>query len=76
MKLEITRGLLLVAALGVATLAAAAWQEPSLSVIKTGQGAATPHAPARVQTDQRAQPDSNLLLLMFGLSQGTGAQWR
>ncbi|MCY1395236.1 hypothetical protein D9M71_101770 [compost metagenome] len=76
MKLEITRGLLLVGALGVATLAAAAWQEPSLSVIKTGQGAATSHAPVRVQSEQAARPDSNLLLLMFGLSQGNGAQWR
>ncbi|MCY1295728.1 hypothetical protein D3C76_739130 [compost metagenome] len=75
MKLEITRGLLLAGALGIASLAAAALQEPSLSVIQTRDGKAS-QAAGQEQTRQEVRPDRNLLLLMFGLSQGAGAQWR
>ena len=69
MKLEIARGLFLVGALSVVSLAAAAWQEATPQVISenaAGLCMIPPHAHA---TDTLS-PDQDLLLLMFGLSQG------
>jgi len=71
MKLEIARGLFFVFALGVATAAAAAWDEPAASVIgvERGLGAAVQ---ARVpKTQASAKPDRDFLLFMFGLYQGS-----
>ncbi|WP_285962417.1 hypothetical protein [Pseudomonas tohonis] len=73
MKLEITRALFLVGALGVASIAAAAWHEPSPSVVSVNGLGYCPLPPnARHKAD--AVPDKQLLLLMFGLSQGMGPQ--
>ena len=68
MKLEITRAFGVVAALGVLVVAAAAWSEPSLSVISAEKGRDYCPAPlASVQaSDLRVSPD--LMLLMFSLS--------
>ncbi|CAD5107833.1 hypothetical protein [Zestomonas carbonaria] len=70
MKLEIARGLFLVGALGVASLAAAAWHEPGPQVLSSA--GLKQHCPLPPQS--RGMPvvraDGNLLLLMFGLSQG------
>ena len=70
MKLEITRSLLLVGALGVATLAAAAWHEPGSDVIDTVGQQSLCHVPPNVRAKQAASPDHDLLLFLFGLSQG------
>ena len=69
MKLEITRAFGVVVALGVLVVAAAAWREPSLSVISAAEGRDYCPAPlASVQaSDLRVSPD--LMLLMFSLSQ-------
>ncbi|AYC34163.1 hypothetical protein D3880_18140 [Pseudomonas cavernae] len=74
MKLEIARGLFLIGALGVASLAAAAWHEPGPQVL--GTPAAQDHCPLPVQHQglKSARPDGDLLLLMFGLSQGLRSQ--
>ncbi|SDI44078.1 hypothetical protein [Pseudomonas panipatensis] len=70
MKLEITRSLLLLGALGIATLAAAAWHEPSPGVIDSPSHLANCRVPPNVQAKQAARPDHDLLLFLFGLSQG------
>ncbi|MDI2591690.1 hypothetical protein NYP20_23025 [Pseudomonas sp. N3-W] len=74
MKLEIARGLFLVGALAVASLAVAAWEQPRTQVLSAMNGDA--HCPlprvAKVSVDQK--PDHDLLLFMFGLSQGMRPQ--
>ncbi|MFV3411315.1 hypothetical protein ACQCLI_02810 [Pseudomonas nitroreducens] len=70
MKLEITRGLLLVGALGVATLAAAAWHEPGPSVISGKGGLDSCPIPPNLRAKQQdVRPDDDLLLFLFGMSQ-------
>lgn len=72
MQLAIARGLFLVGALGVASLAAAAWHEPEFTVVDGSEGQSHGPAPlkARAKLYTQLQPDQDLLLLMFGLSQG------
>ncbi|EQM70860.1 hypothetical protein L682_32135, partial [Aquipseudomonas alcaligenes OT 69] len=54
-------------------IAAAAWHEPSPSVISVNGLGYCPLPPnARHKAD--VMPDKQLLLLMFGLSQGMGPQ--
>jgi hypothetical protein len=70
MKLEIARGLFVLGALALTSVAMAAWQEPRSEVLSAvhGEGVcALPKGP-RVETVQR--PDQDLLLFMFGLAQG------
>ncbi|WP_313089277.1 hypothetical protein [Pseudomonas sp.] len=74
MKLEIARGLFLIGALGVASLCAAAWSEPDARVVsrvvsraELSSACSVPRV-ARVSLAE-AQPDHDLLLLMYGLSQ-------
>lgn len=70
MKLEIARGLFLVVALAVATVAVAAWEEPGPQVFShTDKGAQCP-LPRLIKPQVDAKPDHDLLLLLFGLSQG------
>lgn len=76
MKLEVTRSLLLVGALGVATLAAAAWHEPSPSVISSRANQDDCPIPPNMRAKQDARPDQDLLLFVFGMSQGAVAQSR
>jgi len=72
MKLEIARGLFLVAALSVASLAVAAWQEPRPQVITLNDRGYCP-LPPQARAAEQLKPDTDLLLFMFGLSQGTRA---
>lgn len=70
MKLEFTGTFGVLAALAVFAFAADAWSEPSLSVISAENGRGycpVPMENIRV-SDLQASPD--LLLLIFGLSQG------
>lgn len=77
MKLEIARGLFLVGALGVTALAAAAWQEPEPMVLEVQQSSRQycpqPAVARNKPLAPQVRPDSDLLLLMFGLSQNIAA---
>lgn len=73
MRLEIVRGLFVVAALSVASIAAAAWHEPGTRVVSQSDFGLEPLSP-RERTAETVQPDQDLLLFMFSLSQGMGPQ--
>ncbi|MGV8843288.1 MAG: hypothetical protein ACOH2I_08610 [Pseudomonas sp.] len=72
MKLAIARSVFLVAALGLASLAVAAWQEPDLQVLSAEKN----YCPLPVKAHPQVQvgPDEDLLLFLFGLSQGMAAR--
>lgn len=70
MKLEIARGFFLVAALGVASFAFAAWEEPRPQVLSSIQMGDQCPLPRAVKPVVVAQPDHDLLLFLFGMSQG------
>ncbi|MCW2269906.1 hypothetical protein D3C77_55310 [compost metagenome] len=74
MKLEIARGLFLVLALAVATAAAAAWEEPRPQVVSKVDPASQCPLPRVVKSQSTAQPDQDLLLFLFGMSQGLRSQ--
>jgi hypothetical protein len=69
MKLEIARGLFLAAALGVASIAAAAWQEPVPEVLTRNSLGYCP-LPPKARVVAPARPDHDLLLFLFSMSQG------
>ncbi|MBM3108854.1 hypothetical protein IIE18_27420 [Pseudomonas sp. V1] len=73
MKLEIARGLFLVAALGVATAAVAAWEEPGPVFFSHAAAEQCP-LPRLVKSQVTASPDHDLLLFLFGMSQGLRPQ--
>ncbi|MDD2053794.1 hypothetical protein NPS46_14680 [Pseudomonas putida] len=75
MKLETARTLFLVGGLVVTSLAVAAWEQPRMQVLSAVQ-AADQHCPLpRVaRTSVAVKPDHDLLLFMFGLSQGLRPQ--
>ncbi|MEN0105394.1 MAG: hypothetical protein AAGC84_03105 [Pseudomonas sp.] len=70
MKLDIARGVFLIGALGVASFAAAAWHEPGPAVLHSLSAQNQCSAPRVAKADLAVRPDQDLLLLMFGLSQG------
>lgn len=73
MKLAIARGLFLVSALGIASFAAAAWQEPATQVMVAAPGEGQCLKPASGDRGQQVRPDQDLLLFIFGLSQSMGS---
>lgn len=75
MKLDIARGLFLIGALGVASLAAAAWHEPGPAVFSSQVAGKLAKQECSMPKNVKAKlsavrPDQDLLLLMFGLAQG------
>jgi hypothetical protein len=74
MKLEMARGLFLVAALGVASIAMAAWEQPRPQILSAAHGEGQCALPRVAKAASPVRPDHDLLLLMFGLAQGTGPQ--
>jgi len=74
MKLEIARGLFLIGALAVASLAVAAWEQPRTQVLSSVSNDAYCPVPRTIKASVAAQPDNDLLLLMFGLVQGIRPQ--
>ena len=70
MKLEIARALFLIAGLAVTTVAVAAWEEPRPVVFSKAEQAEQCALPRDVKQQVQAQPDQDLLLLLFGLRQG------
>ncbi|MDL2183778.1 hypothetical protein P5706_06230 [Pseudomonas sp. ChxA] len=74
MKLEIARGVFLVGALGIAALALAAWEQPRTQVLSAVQGSGQCLLPRVAKASMAAKPDHDLLLFMFGMSQGMRPQ--
>ncbi|WP_268797771.1 hypothetical protein [Pseudomonas huanghezhanensis] len=74
MKLELARGLFLLGALGVASVALAAWEQPRAKILGAEDGQGICHLPRVAQVQVPARPDHDLLLLMYGLAQGSGRQ--
>ncbi len=74
MKLELARGVFLVGALGIAALALAAWEVPRTQVLSAVQDGAQCPLPRVAKVSVAAQPDHDLLLFMFGMSQGMRPQ--
>ncbi len=74
MKLEIARGVFLVGALGIAALALAAWEQPRTQVLSAVDGAGRCLLPRVAKTSAAVKPDHELLLFMFGMSQGMRPQ--
>lgn len=74
MKLEIARGLFLVGALGISALALAAWELPRTQVLSATQGGGQCLLPRVAKASVAVKPDHDLLLFMFGMSQGMRPQ--
>lgn len=71
MKLEIARGMFLVGALGITTLCVGAWNEPSAMLVQSStEREYCPLPPSGNARFDAARPDQDLLLLLYGLSQG------
>jgi hypothetical protein len=70
MKLEIARGLFLVGALAVASLAMAAWEQPRTQIISSVSAEEHCPLPRVAKASEVTRPDHDLLLFMFGLTQG------
>ena len=74
MKLELARGFFVVGALGIASLAMAAWEQPRPQILSAVHGEGQCPLPRVAKAESTARPDHDLLLLMFGLAQGSGPQ--
>lgn len=74
MKLEIARGLFLIAALAVTSLAVVSWEQPRTQVLSAVHGDAHCPLPRVAKASVAVKPDHDILLFMFGLTQGVGPQ--
>ncbi|MGV6473447.1 MULTISPECIES: hypothetical protein [Azotobacter] len=71
MKLAVARSLFFVGSLAVASLAVGAWHEPAPGVISASSDLDhCPLPPNARGTSAQIRPDQDLMLLLFGLSQG------
>ncbi|MGV8919634.1 MAG: hypothetical protein ACOH2R_17835 [Pseudomonas sp.] len=69
MKLEIARGLFLVGALGIASLALTVWEQPGTQILSARAGAGHCPLPRVAKAEETVRPDRDLLLFMFGFRQ-------
>ena len=74
MKREIARGLFLLAALAIASVALAAWEQPKPQVLSATLSGNHCPLPRVAKVESVAKPDHDLLLFMFGMSQGLRPQ--
>ncbi|AAO57820.1 hypothetical protein BTW15_19640 [Pseudomonas syringae pv. tomato] len=74
MKLEMARGLFIFAALAIATVTVAALEQPATRILTAQHGEGNCPLPRAVKSLATAQPDHDLLLLMYSLAQGTGVR--
>jgi len=74
MKLEIARGLFLVGALAVTSMAVAVWEQPRSQILNASYSDAHCPLPRVAKASEVTQPDHDLLLFMFSLSQGMRPQ--
>jgi len=70
MKGEIARGLFLLGARAIASVAMAAWEQPRLQVLSSTTSGSQCPLPRVAKVETIARPDHDLLLFMFGMSQG------
>ena len=70
MKRERARSLFLLGALVIAGVAFAAWEQPVTRVLSGAQIGAHCPLPRVVKAAVATRPDHDLLLFMFGMSQG------
>jgi Mg2+/citrate symporter len=68
-KLEIARGLFLIAALSTSVMALTAWAEPTPQVLSGLSPQSDCRVPANARRNMLVQPDQDLLLVIFSLSQ-------
>lgn len=71
MKLELARGLFIIGALAVTTVAMAAWVEPGTRILSAEHGEGHCPLPRVARLTSEVTPTNDLLLLMFSLAQGT-----
>lgn len=71
MKLEMARGLFVVAALATATVATAAWEQPATKILSAVHGEGHCPLPRIAKPQQVIQPDHDLLLFLYSMAQGT-----
>ncbi|WP_313338539.1 hypothetical protein [Stutzerimonas nitrititolerans] len=69
MMLAIARVVFIAAALGIASLAAAAWIEPGTQVLQSNERGYCPLPPSARQVAAPVRPDHDLLLFIYSLSQ-------
>ncbi|MCJ8204501.1 hypothetical protein [Pseudomonas sp. RGM2987] len=74
MKLEIARGLFLVGALAVTSMAVAVWEQPRSQILSVSSNDANCPLPRVAKASEAIRPDNDLLLFMFSLSQGMRPQ--
>ena len=74
MKLEIARGVFLVGALAVASMAVAVWEQPRSQILSASNTGARCPLPRVAKASEAIRPDDDLLLFMFSLSQGMRPQ--
>ncbi|WP_434607388.1 hypothetical protein J3P80_06175 [Pseudomonas sp. D2-30] len=74
MKVEIARGLFLIGALAVTSMAVAVWEQPRSQILSASTLGAHCPVPRIAKASEAIQPDNDLLLFMFGLSQGMKPQ--
>ncbi len=73
MKLEMARGLFFIGALAITSVAMAAWVEPGTRILSAEHGEGHCPLPRVARLTSEVTPSNDLLLLMFGLAQGTGS---
>ncbi|MCI3946953.1 hypothetical protein K0038_04030 [Pseudomonas syringae] len=71
MKLEMARGLFVLGALAIATLAVAALEQPSTRILTAQHGEGFCPLPRVAKNLVNVQPDKDLLLFMYSLAQGS-----
>ncbi|MCG6573656.1 hypothetical protein EGM97_02920 [Pseudomonas sp. AF32] len=74
MKLEIARGVFLVGALAVTSMAVAVWEQPRSQILNASSADAHCPVPRVAKASEAVRPDHDLLLFMFSLSQGMRPQ--
>ena len=74
MKREIARGLFLLGTLAIASVALAAWEQPVTQVLSGAGGGDSCPLPRVAKVSRAATPDHDLLLFMFGMTQGMKSQ--
>ncbi|SDS77270.1 hypothetical protein SAMN05216598_2715 [Pseudomonas asplenii] len=74
MKLEMARGLFLLGGLAVASLALVVWEQPQPQVLSMAQAGERCPLPRVAKVAAHVQPTHDLLLFVFGLSQGLKPQ--
>lgn len=74
MRREIARSLFLLVALAIASVALAAWEQPRLEVFSSASTGGACPLPRIAKVAPVVKPDHDLLLFMFGMTQGLKPQ--